>query len=91
VLIPGYASPLVLWELTDLLADIVDCPVDLLDFRAASTVMQHQILSHGQRLWAVEPAAGLFECFVMSEKMALDTARAGLLADIAERGSIYGR
>jgi uncharacterized protein len=91
VLIPGYASPLVLWELANQLANIADCPVDLLDFRAASTVMQHQILSHGQRLWALEPAAGVFECFVMSEKVALDEARAGLLTDIAERGSIYGR
>jgi len=57
--------------------------------RAASTVMQHQILMTGRRLWARQPDADLFECFVLSEKTALDEARTGLLADIRERGKIY--
>lgn len=91
VLVAGYADPLTLWELAGSLADIVGCPVDLLDFRSASTVMQYQILMTGLRIWAQEPAAGLYECFVLSEKTALDTARAGILADIQERGAVYGR
>lgn len=49
VLLTGHAEPLALWELTDDLAGLADCPVDLLDLRAASTVMQYQIITTGQR------------------------------------------
>lgn len=91
VLVAGYAEPLLLWDLSNQLADLTGCPVDLLDMRAASTVMQHQILQTGRRLWGQEPAAGLFECYVLSEKTALNSARADLLADIQTRGHVYGR
>jgi predicted nucleotidyltransferase len=47
VLLEGYADPLVLFELSGELADLTGCPVDLLDMRAASTVMQYQILTQG--------------------------------------------
>ena len=67
------------------------CAVDLLDLRAASTVMQYQIITTGQRWWASDVQAALFEAAVLSEKTALDTARAGLLADIQQRGTVYGR
>ena len=40
VLVKGYADPIVLWDLANDLVDITACPVDLLDLRAASTVMQ---------------------------------------------------
>jgi len=90
VLVAGYADPLALWTLAGELADLVACPVDLLDFRAASTVMQHQILTTGQRWWAQGVDAGLYEAFVLSEKTALDTARAGRLTDIAHSGRVYG-
>jgi hypothetical protein len=53
--------------------------------------MQYQVVTRGQRLWARDVQAGLFECFVLSEKTALDEARAGLLMDIQEEGSVYGR
>jgi uncharacterized protein len=94
VLAAGYAEPLVLWQLSGALADLAGCAVDLLDLRAASTVMQHQVLSTSRRLYLADGkslAVGQFECFVSSEKMALDVARAGLLADIAREGRVYGR
>lgn len=91
LLVAGYADPLQLWDLSHRLAALAGCPVDLLDLRAASTVMQHQILTHGQRLWSQGLQADLFECFVMGEKLALDAARAGTLADIAKDGRVYGR
>ncbi|MEI7840614.1 MAG: nucleotidyltransferase domain-containing protein [Methylococcaceae bacterium] len=90
VLVAGYADPLRLWEIASDLAEIAGCDVDLLDMRATSTVMQYQILQTGRRLWAQELEAGLFECFVLSEKLDFDQARAGLLADIQQRGTIYG-
>lgn len=91
VLVAGYAEPLALWTLAGDVEDIAGCPVDLLDFRAASTVMQHQIITTGERWWARDAQAALFEAAVLSEKTALDTARAGLLADIQTRGTVYGR
>ena len=91
VLVAGYAEPLALWTLAGDVEDIASCPVDLLDFRAASTVMQHQIITTGERWWARDAQAALFEAAVLSEKTALDTARAGLLADIQTRGTVYGR
>lgn len=91
VLVAGYADPLALWSLSGDLADVAGCPVDLLDLRAASTVMQHQIITTGQRWWARDAQAALYEAAILSEKTALDTARAGLLSDIEQRGTIYGR
>ena len=91
ILVAGYADPLQLWEVANLLTDPVGCSVDLLDMRASSTVMQYQILQTGCRLWGQEPDAGLFECFVLSEKTALNSARADLMADIQKQGRIYGR
>jgi len=91
VLVAGYADPLGLWDVSDQLADVVGCQVDLLDLRAASTVMQYQVITTGRRLWSAGLQADLFECFVLSEKTALDEARAPLLADIAATGRIYAR
>jgi hypothetical protein len=52
--------------------------------------MQYQIITTGQRWWARDAQAALFESAILSEKTALDMARAGLLTDIQERGSVYG-
>jgi predicted nucleotidyltransferase len=89
VLVAGYADVLLLWQLSGELADIAGCAVDLLDLRAASTVMQYQIITTGVRWWAKDAQAALFESAILSEKTALDMARAGLLGDIALRGSVY--
>jgi predicted nucleotidyltransferase len=91
VLVAGEVEPLRLWQLSGELADIAGVPVDLLDLRAASTVMQYQIITRGRRLWAADAQAALFESFILSEKTALDGARAGLLADIQREGRVYGR
>ena len=91
VLLPGQVDLVLLWQLSGDLADIAGAPVDLIDLRAATTVMQYQIVIRGQRLWAKDVQAGLFESFILSEKTALDTARAGLLKDIQEEGIVYGR
>lgn len=91
VLVEGYADPVQLWELASELEDIAGCPVDLLDLRAASTVMQYQILMFGVDWWEKDVRAGLFVAAMLSEKMYLNEARAGLLADIARDGRIYGK
>jgi len=92
VLVQGYADPLALWALASEAAEIAGCPVDLLDLRRASTVMQQQVLTKGERWWALPGSeAGLFECAVLSEKLELDRARAPLLRDIERDGRVYGR
>lgn len=80
----------VLWDLASRLAGIVGCPVDLLNLRSASTVMQYRVVTTGQRLWARDEQAALYEAFILSQKTALDEARAGLLQDIQKTGIVYG-
>jgi len=48
------------------------------------------VITQGERWWARDVQAAMFESAILSEKTALDTARAGLLADIQKRGSVYG-
>ncbi|MDR2999829.1 MAG: nucleotidyltransferase domain-containing protein [Fibromonadaceae bacterium] len=91
VLVEGYADPVFLWDLASgKLADIAKMPVDLLDMRAASTVMQHQILATGSRLYEKDSFVNSFESFVFREKFDLDDKRAELFNDIKKRGSVYG-
>lgn len=49
VLVAGYADPVLLFDLAGQLADQAGCAVDLVDLRAASTVMQYQIITMGER------------------------------------------
>ncbi len=92
VLVGGYADPLKLWELAGSLEDLVNCPVDLLDLRAASTVMQYQIITLGERWWAYDDLqASLYEVMIIREKTELDEARSQILKDIEKRGTVYGR
>lgn len=91
VLVAGYADPLLLFDLTGKLADVAGYPVDLLDLRVASTVMQYQIITTGVRCWQKEIRAALFEAAILSEKTALNEARNTLIEDIRHSGSVYVR
>lgn len=87
VLVDGKPDVVALWEL----AEIAGCEVDLIDLRAASTVLQYQVVATGKRLWAKDARAAIYESFILSEKTALDEARAGLLEDIQKESRIHGR
>jgi uncharacterized protein len=91
VLVAGYAQPLVLWELANQLANELGYEVDLLDLRAATTVMQYQVITTGARLWKKDVQTELFETYILREKMELDESRKGILEDIQKQGKIYGR
>lgn len=91
VLIEGKLDPLQAFDMSGKLADIAGCAVDLVDLRTASTVMQYQIVTTGQRLWARDSMAAIYESFILSEKTALDEARAPLISDIKESGRVYGK
>lgn len=76
VLVAGYADPLQLFEMANQLPDKFGYEVDLLDLRAASTVMQHQVITTGRRLWAKDDKhADWFEILVTKEKWDLDELR----------------
>ena len=80
-----------LWETAQQLASRLGMEVDLLDLRQASTVMQMQVITRGQRLYCQdESACGAFEDLVFSMYARLNEERAGILQDIAQRGSIHG-
>lgn len=91
ILVAGYAEPLQLFEMANQLADKLGYEVDLLDLRAASTVMQYQVITTGRRLWAKDVQADLFDVFVLNEKLAFDDVRAEQLNEIRETGTIYGK
>ncbi|EJI84664.1 DNA polymerase subunit beta [Alishewanella aestuarii B11] len=91
VLVAGYADVIELWDISSDLAELANCEVDLLDFRAATTVMQYQILTTGKCLYAIDSSVGIYEAMVLSQMTALNEARAGLVQDIREQGAVYGR
>lgn len=90
ILVEGKADPLALWNASADLGILLDHDVDLLDFRAASTVMQARILDTGERWWVRDEQASIYEAFVLSEKLRLNELRAGIIKDIQESGRIYG-
>ena len=91
VLVNVQLDPTLLWELAQKLSEQVGCEVDLIDLCQASTVLQYQIITTGQRIWAHGVGPGVYEAFILSEYTHLNEARAGLLSDIHQRGRVYGR
>jgi predicted nucleotidyltransferase len=91
ILVDGRVDPLSLFHLAGELSEVVGCDVDLVDFRTASTVMQYQIITTGERWWKKDFRADLYEAMVLNQKTSLDEARAGLIDDIMQRGNVYGR
>jgi predicted nucleotidyltransferase len=91
VLNDGPLDPVFVWDIACELANVVDAHVDLVDLRTASTVLQHQIVAKGRRLWARDAGADIYEAFILSEKTALEERNAGLYADILREGRVYGR
>jgi len=87
----GHVEPNLLWSLSNDIANLVNCEVDLLDLRTASTVMQYQVISTGKTVWDIGLQAHLFKVFILSEKLALNEAREPLLRAITKEGHVYAR
>lgn len=91
VLMEGEISEAALWEIAQQIASNIGMDVDLLDLGKASTVMQMQVITHGRQLYcADERACSEFEDRVFSDYVWLNEERAGILHDIAKRGSVHG-
>jgi uncharacterized protein len=80
------------WHATQVLAVCLMRDVDLIDFRVASDVLRHQILTTGRRLFARNDAAqSSYEAAVLSEYFDFIAQRTPLMQDIAARGYVYAR
>lgn len=91
VLTPRGIAPVARWELQERLATLLHADVDLVDLRAASTVLRAQVVSAGTLLHELGPAQrALFEATVLSDYARLNEERRGILDDIRERGTIHG-
>jgi predicted nucleotidyltransferase len=92
VVLDGPADPVSLWMAGEDIASRLDVDVDLIDLLTADTLLKHQIVTTGKRLFAADPMdAERYEIFILKDMMDLNEIRAPLIADIKRRGSIYGR
>lgn len=89
VFAPTPIEPLRLWLAGEAVAQTLGCDVDLVDLRRASTVLQHQIIVTGRRLFAVGDDIERYEIYSLSAMTALNEARAPLLDDIQRDGRVY--
>lgn len=85
-------DPVVRFELQERLASVFRRPVDLVDLRAASTVLAIQIVGAGPPFYESDPAErGRFEDLTFSLYARLNEERRGVLDRIASEGTVYGR
>jgi predicted nucleotidyltransferase len=90
VLASSRMDPIGRWELQGDLARLAHLPVDLVDLRAASTVMQMQVVSTGRLLWMANRAdVDRFEMYVLADYCRLNEERRAILDQIARRGQVY--
>jgi len=79
------------FDLQERIAARLHCAADLVDLRAASTVMRVQVLEHGIVLY--ERNAGqrqAFEATALSAYARLNEERRGIIDDIHRRGRVHG-
>ena len=91
ILVPRKVDAATLWQQSLELSDLVKKDIDLINLLDVSTVFQFQITSTGQRIVCNHPSeAEAYETLVFTKYVKLNEARAGILNDIKQRGSIYG-
>lgn len=85
-------DPVRRWELAQKLASLAGRDVDLVDLLRASTVLCMQVVAHGERLYSVDDnIVAQFEDGVFSSYARLNEERRHILADVRQRGNIYGK
>lgn len=83
-------APMSRWDLAQQLASLAGRDVDLVDLLNASTVLRMQVVGHGERIYCAA-AVDEFEDMVFSSYAKLNEERRMILADIAQRGTIYDK
>lgn len=87
----GPLDPVARFDLQEQLASALRTDVDLVDLRAASTVMASQVITNGVVLHETDVTARhLFESFVYGRYARLNEERRAILERIAREGTVYG-
>lgn len=90
ILSPRPMTGVARWELAQDLARWLRRDVDLVDLVGASTVLRHQVVGCGQRIYCADRfAAEEFESRALSDYVRLNEVRRDLLGDIRQRGRIH--
>lgn len=90
ILAPKPMTNLARWELAQDLARQLRRDVDLVELQSASTVLRHQALHHGRRIYCADRfASEEFESRTLADYVHLNEARRGILEDVHQRGSIH--
>ena len=85
-------EPVRRFELQEKLATALHRDVDLVDLRAASTVMRMQVISQGTLLFASGAGeADRFADYVYSDYARLNEERKAILEQVRREGTVYGR
>ena len=78
-------------ELTLLRALNVNAGIDMVDLRRVDTVFAAHVVAEAHRLFVTDrDATDHFEALTLAKYARLNEERVGILADIRQRGSIYG-
>lgn len=73
------------------LADILNTDVDLVDLRAASTILRFEIIGKGKRIFCQdETICDLFEITVFSMYQRFQEERKAIVEEILQKRTIYG-
>lgn len=87
----GLFDPVATWDLSQDLAVRLRREVDLIDLAGASTVLQAQIVSGGERLFCADPGyCDSYEAYILSAYARLNEERKDILREVLNRGSVYG-
>jgi predicted nucleotidyltransferase len=90
VLSSSRLDPMFRWELQGDLAACAGRSVDLVDLRAASTVMQMQVVSTGRLVLSMDSVqVDRFEMYVYADYCRLNEERRAILDDVKRRGRIH--
>lgn len=80
------------WELAQMLASLAGRDVDLVDLLGASTVLRMQVVAHGELLYgAGSVEVEQFQDTVFSSYARLNEERREIVADVLQRGNVYGK
>jgi predicted nucleotidyltransferase len=79
------------WQLLNQMANVLNRDVDLIDLANATTVMQFQVVSTGERIFATDKlAAEWWELKVYQLYLTLNDDRKPILEAIQQKGRVYG-
>ncbi len=91
VLLPEPLPAVARWELQQRLAAALGRDVDLVDLRAASTVMRVEVLRHAVVLYQSDRRMREeFEAVALASYARLNEERRAIVADARERGTVHG-